>query len=437
VIKKVLTLFFQALSDRMASNACYAAFAASEDVPILHYYGFEVLALAKRIMISQLLLKADKMDVEEFLKGTFTNKKQVILAPYYGGESFSLDDIPFEQLEEICIFKPTSEPSPIVGDHNHDAFNALRVHYANACADGNGERKASTLEDVRNFVFKAVLENLAASIHKEFASYFNPIQKQQLLLLGNRKTYTTDKNKIQRAEQNIKKNEAAKKRTEARAALPSTSTKLASKSQDLSINSTSQDQSELKSNQIPAAKSSNPKDGASSNKPNKRKSRKNINYKETSGDSSSSVEYPVEGKHTDDESDHSDSGNKTPILFQQTPFPAFMTAPAAAMQSSTGPLNFDSHSTKHKRKSSKHSKRPLSPVDLDSKPSSTKEKKRLDKKKSSRKSSKKAAKRSKKYSSSSSDYSSSSESDSAPSEQVSISFFVSPFPFIHNLLSIQ
>ena len=51
----------------MASNACYAAFAASEDVPILHYYGFEVLALAKRIMISQLLLKADKLDVEEFL----------------------------------------------------------------------------------------------------------------------------------------------------------------------------------------------------------------------------------------------------------------------------------------------------------------------------------------------------------------------------------
>ena len=146
MIKKDLNLFFQALSDRMASNACYATFAAAEEVPILHYYGFEVLALAKRIMISQLLLKADKLDVEEFLKGTFTNKKQVILAPYYGGESFSLDDIPFDQLEQICLFKPTSEPSPIVGYHNHDAFNSLRVHYANACANGDGERKAAALE---------------------------------------------------------------------------------------------------------------------------------------------------------------------------------------------------------------------------------------------------------------------------------------------------
>ena len=281
---------------------------------------------------------------------------------------------------------------------------------------------------MRNFVFKSVLENLAASIHKEFASYFNPVQKQQLLLLGNRKTYSTDKNKIKRAEQNIKKSEAAKKRTEARAALPSTSTRPSSKSQDASINSTFQDQHDLKSNQDPAFKPSNSKDDASSNKLNKRKSRKNINYKEHSGDSSSSVEYPVEGKHTDDESEHSDSGIKTPILLQQNPFPAFMTAPAAAMQPSTGPLNFNSHSTKHKKKSSKHSKRPQSPVDLDSKPSSTKERKRLEKKRSSRKSSKKAAKKSKKYSSSSSESSSSSDSDSAPSEQVSMAFSIYPFP---------
>jgi len=41
-----------------------------------------------------------------------------------------------------------------------------------------------------------VIENLSTSIHKEFASYFDPVQKQQLLLLGNRKVYPTEKAKI-------------------------------------------------------------------------------------------------------------------------------------------------------------------------------------------------------------------------------------------------
>ena len=49
--------------------------------------------------------------MEDFLKQTFTSKKQSILAPYYGGRSFSLDDIPFDQLEEICALKPSCEPA--------------------------------------------------------------------------------------------------------------------------------------------------------------------------------------------------------------------------------------------------------------------------------------------------------------------------------------
>ena len=50
-----------------------------EEVPIIHYYGLEVMTMAKKIMISALLLKVDKVDVEEFLKETFKSKKQIIL----------------------------------------------------------------------------------------------------------------------------------------------------------------------------------------------------------------------------------------------------------------------------------------------------------------------------------------------------------------------
>ena len=110
------------------------------------------------------------------MKTTFKRKKQVVLAPYYGGNSFSLDDITFEALEEICIFKPSS-----------------------------------ILNNLRDFIHTAVLENLSACIHKEFASYFHPVEKQQLLLLGNRKIYSTEKQKIERFEQSKKKDEAMKK----------------------------------------------------------------------------------------------------------------------------------------------------------------------------------------------------------------------------------
>ena len=157
------------------------------------------------------------MDVEEFLKNTFKSKKQIILAPYYGGTSYSLEDIPFEALEQICVFKPSSEPAPIVASHNEEEYNVRRLSYVTA----SPEEKPSALNDFRTFVQTAVLENLAASIHKEFACYYNPIEKQQLLLLGNRKVYSTNKQKIQRFEQSKKKDEITKKRSEARAALQS------------------------------------------------------------------------------------------------------------------------------------------------------------------------------------------------------------------------
>ena len=68
---------------------------------------------------------------------------------------------------------------------------------------------------------------------------------------------------------------------------------------------------------------------------------KEINYKENSGNLISSVEYPVEGRHTDEEceGEKSESGNRTPIFLnpsRQNTIPSFITDPAAAMQISGG-----------------------------------------------------------------------------------------------------
>ena len=79
----------------MASNECSATFSATEETLILHSYGLEVVTMAKRVLISLFLLRNSKTDMKDFLKQTFTSKKQIIPAPYYGGNAFTLDDIPF------------------------------------------------------------------------------------------------------------------------------------------------------------------------------------------------------------------------------------------------------------------------------------------------------------------------------------------------------
>jgi len=205
----------------MASNPCFAAFAAAEEIPILHYYGVEVFTMAKRILISALLLKGNKVDVEEFLKDTFPRKQQIILSPYRGGQSFSLNDVSYQELEDLSILKPSCEPHAIVGPHNEDEYNTHRLAYVNAAPD----EKSTSLDLLRDFIHNAVLENLSSSIHKEFASYHHPVENQRLLLLGNRKVYSTDKSKIQKFELQRKKDDAARKKSEARAALPSISSK--------------------------------------------------------------------------------------------------------------------------------------------------------------------------------------------------------------------
>ena len=158
------------------------------------------------------------------------------------------------------------------------------------------------------------MENLSSSIHKEFASYHHPVENQHLLLLGNRKVYTSDKAKIQKFELAKKKDDAIKKKSEARANLPSTSAKNAVKN-PANPPPTSNSVAESTASK-PAAPILPPSKAVKSDSEGKRRARKEINYKEDSGNSTSSVEYPVEGKHTDEEYDgeKSEQGSRTPIF---------------------------------------------------------------------------------------------------------------------------
>ena len=131
-----------------------------------------------------------------------------------------------------------------------------------------------------------------------------------------------------------KKEDAARKKTEARAALPSTSSRNAAKSKVAPpAVAHSPPNSTVLNPTAPVLPAS--KDASTAKSEEKKRSKKEINYKEDSGDSTSSVEYPVEGRHTDEESEGtpSEPGNRTPIFpnsLQQNAIPPFMIQPACS-----------------------------------------------------------------------------------------------------------
>ena len=392
----------------MGSDDLAAAFSALEEVPILHYYGHEIVTLARRFNVQHFGQTFSKMDIEECLKQSFTSKKQLILWSFNDGNTgLSLEEMPFELLDSVVLFKPSVETSAIVGPHNRDEYEAMKNQYLTGTVD---ERPANLLH-IKDFILPAVLENLAANIHKGFASYFSPDVNLQLLLLDNRKVYSTDKVKIKQVESKLKKQQ----RSSARANLPHIS------------DTNAESDSILKSSapmpqRTPAGKPRRRIEDSSSSS--------------ESGYSSSEILYPVEGKHTSSESEP--DGNETPVLLKVQPpaSPTYMTSAGTAMMASAGPLAFATPPLKrqHKSKAPKKtsSSRSSALTDDDSKPSAAEKRKmdRKDKKKRSKKS-KKHSKRSKKSSSSSSEASSdeASEDDKLSQEQVF------PLPFLYILLS--
>ena len=79
-----------------------------------------------------------------------------------------------------------------------------------------------------------------------------------------------------------------------------------------------------------------------------------MNYKECSENSTSSVEYPVEGKYTDDKSEReaSDPGNRLPIFSQQALVPNFMICANATLQAPACPPAFYGRIPKSKKNKS-------------------------------------------------------------------------------------
>ena len=174
----------------MDSNDCNASFTALPSSPILHYWGIEVVTPAKRFSVASFLQQHSKTDVLEFLQATFPDKRQIILIPSGNGDNSSLDSYSFEVLDQIVHFKPQVESASIIHEGNRQAYDSLRGDFLAA----NDAERPSFLILIKDFVHQELFENISSNIHKGFASW-TAADVGPLLLLNNRKVYSTDQSK--------------------------------------------------------------------------------------------------------------------------------------------------------------------------------------------------------------------------------------------------
>ena len=252
----------------MASDGVHSTFADLPTLPILHYWGIEIVTPAKRFSVSSFLQQHSKTDVLEFLHSTFPDKRQIILVPSGNGNNSSLDSYSFETLEEIVHFKPQVESVPIIHDGNRQGYESLRGDFLGA----SDNEKPSFLNLIKDFVHHELFENISSNIHKGFASW-TAADVGPLLLLNNRKVYSSDQSKCKAVDNKNRKNN----NTQARSKLPPTQRNL-----------------------TPAGK---PRRHISDSEPS--------DDDLPSSDSSVSETYRTYGKHTDSELE---DGQATPVI---------------------------------------------------------------------------------------------------------------------------
>lgn len=336
----------------MATNGCNSTFADLPVTPILHYWGIEIVTPAKRFSVSSFLQQHSKADVLEFLHATFPDKRQIILVPSGNGNNSSLDTYSFETLEEIVHFKPQVESVPIIHDGNRLAYESLRNGYLSA----NDDEKHSSFNMITDFVHHELFENISSNIHKGFASW-TAADVGPLLLLNNRKVYSTDQSKCKAVSNRNKKTV----NTQARSRLPPTQRNL-----------------------TPAGK---PRRHISDSEPSSDDLQ--------SSDSSLSETYKTYGKHTDSEME---DGEATPVLPERV-LDSLPPVPGSTLSSGPPSLSIKSHRPTPGRRNSK-----TNPADF-RKRHAVKDRKKSSKKSRKSRKNRKASKRARRHSSPSSAYS--------------------------------
>ena len=179
----------------MAHLTCENFIQASVEVPLLHFRGKDTVVMGKLITVSELLLKANYVEVQQYLTETFCSADQIFVVPSINDQDLSLSVMSVEQIDNVVLKKQSNEVRPIIPENAKEEWDILKAAFNSV-----PESEKPTIENnIRSFAHRYILEAIAANALKKIAIYSDPAVKRPFLLLDNRKVFTSDKTKVKTA----------------------------------------------------------------------------------------------------------------------------------------------------------------------------------------------------------------------------------------------
>ena len=179
----------------MTHSSCESFILASAEVPLLHFRGKDTVVMGKLINISELLGKANYVEVQHYLTETFSSAEQIFVVPAVNDQDLPLSAMSVEQIDGVVMKKQSNEVRPIIPENAKEEWDILKAAF-NSVPDSE---KPAVENNIRSFAHRYILEAIAANALKKFAVYSDATAKKLFLLLDNRKVFTSDKTKVKTA----------------------------------------------------------------------------------------------------------------------------------------------------------------------------------------------------------------------------------------------
>ena len=179
----------------MSQISCESVFISIPELAMVHFRGKDLVVSGKVLTISELLSKVNYVELKDYLLAVYPSKDQIFLMPSNETEDLPLSSMSLEQIEHVIFKKHSNEVRAIIaGDFKLD-YDTLKASFLSTEEDD----QPGILNQIRDFAHRHVIEAIASNALKRFGTYADPATKKPLLLLDNRKVFTTDKTRVKAA----------------------------------------------------------------------------------------------------------------------------------------------------------------------------------------------------------------------------------------------
>jgi len=179
----------------MSQISCQSVILSIPELAMLHFRGKDLVVSGKVLIISELLSKINYVELKEYLLAVYPSKDQIFLLPSTDTVDLPLSSMSVEQIEGVIFKKQSNEVRAIVaGDFRLD-YDTLKASFLSA----DEEDQPGFENQIRDFAHRHLIEAIASNALKKFGTYSDPETNKPLLLLDNRRFFTTDKARVKAA----------------------------------------------------------------------------------------------------------------------------------------------------------------------------------------------------------------------------------------------